>query len=104
MCWAMSASANLRRFRFSRNGHPGGSCRLPTEREALTQPGPPTTLVFIVPGHSARLTSASVRSCCLSTSRVSQHTTSREETDGNRNREVVQRRQGLRVHHARRSG
>src|SRR6202042_16337 len=51
------------------------------------------------PGESS---SASVRSCCSCTSRVSQHTISREGIDGYRNRQVVQRRQGLRLHHARR--
>jgi hypothetical protein len=45
----------------------------------------------LVPGPLARRSSASVRSCCSCTSRVSQHTISREGTHGNRNREVVQR-------------
>src|SRR5829696_6136718 len=41
------------------------------------------------------------RSCCHRTSRVSPHISPGRERNGNRNREVVQRRQGLRVHLAR---
>src|SRR5438552_1483364 len=66
--------------------------------------GPPGYTGLDRAGRSARLTSVSVRSCCLSTSRVSPDTESQERIYGNRNREVVQRRQGLRVHHARRRG
>jgi hypothetical protein len=51
-------------------------------------------------GRIARPISVRVRSCCSRTSRASQHTISREGTHGNWNREVVQRRQGLRLHHA----
>jgi hypothetical protein len=97
------------------HGRRGSECgeslaRSPTTDAAVgvspdgSQPGScsaeAATLVLKAGQH--RQSSASVRSRCLSsTSRVSQHTISREGTRGNWNCQMVQGRQGLRFHHAR---
>jgi Nitrile hydratase beta subunit, N-terminal/Nitrile hydratase beta subunit, C-terminal len=91
----------------AKNINPPTHTRLPryvrghiVDRQALGRSGTGRLDWSDVPGGWLGEPVPASRSCCFCTSRVSQHTISREGTHGNRNRQMVQRRQGLRLHHA----